>query len=297
MLYGIIDIGTNTIRGVVYEQKANGIQKVEDKLVRSHILRETTDKKLTESGINRLIVVLNKLSYVMKKCGCEQIKCFATSAMRDIENADEVVEFVRLATGIYIEIISEKEEAEYDFYAMRNFVTEHSAIGFDLGGGSCQIVQFEYDRLLLKESFKIGVNRINRQFVRRNVPDYQEEKQMEKYLENVLYDVENLFGARYAYAMGGTARAALKISDILIKNEEKTEFLSVRNIEKIINITHQSPQKMFEFYYEIVKARAETIVSGLIILKKICEQLNIEGFYVLPCSVRDGYLDKMIKSK
>ena len=77
MRYGIIDIGTNTIRGVAYERKG---EKTEDKLVRSHILQETADGCLSENGINRLIVVINKLVQILRSAECEKIGCFATSS-------------------------------------------------------------------------------------------------------------------------------------------------------------------------------------------------------------------------
>lgn len=296
MLYGIIDIGSNTIRGVVYKHEDKKIQKIEDKLVRSHILRETHNGILSETGINRLIVVLNKLRYVMKKCGCENIECFATSAMRDVENSDEVKEFVLSATGISIDILTEEQEAGYDFIAIRNMVLEHSAVGLDLGGGSGQIVQFEYNRLLRARSYKIGAGRVNKRYVKRNVADGEERKQIEFYVKNMLADEKNIFGTRYIYAMGGSVRAALKIYNFLARKDEKSNFLSVEDMDKILKLTQSAPQKMFECFYEIVKTRAETVVTGIIILKKICEILDVEGIYVLSCSIRDGYLASMIKN-
>ena len=170
MRYGIIDIGSNTIRGVAYQTEGNKAVKIEDKLVRSHILRETVDNVLSENGVSRLIAVINKLGYVLRKAGCRVIGCFATSALRGVQNIEEVRELVRETTGVDIEVLSGAEEAECDFIALRANVPERNAIGLDLGGGSCQVVQFENNRILFSKSYDIGSGRLRRICVSGNLP-------------------------------------------------------------------------------------------------------------------------------
>ncbi len=295
--YGVIDIGSNTIRGVVYQTDEYKAIKVEDKLVRSYIMRETVAGKLTENGISRLVVVLNKLKYVLKKSGCKQIDCFATSAMRDLENIESVKEFVSEATDIKINVLSGEEEARCDFVAMRSNIPEHSAIGLDLGGGSGQLVQFEYNRLLFSESYRIGTGRINDKLVSGVIPTREERKKIEFYVKNELSDAKNIFGTRYLYVMGGSAKAALKLNNRLNNFSDNSNFLSVEKMEKLCNSIDAEPQRMYELFYDIVKNRADTVVTGIVILKTICKLLEVEGAYVLPCSVRDGYFAETMRKR
>jgi len=297
MRYGVIDIGSNTIRGVAYHTEENRALKIEDKLVRSHILQETVGGVLTENGENRLIAILNKLKYVLRKVGCKEIKCFATSAMRDLENIEEVKQLLLEATGIEIEVLSGADEAQCDFVAMRANIPEHSAIGIDLGGGSCQIIQFEYNRLLFSESYNIGTGRLKDRLVKGNLPTQEERSKLEFIVKNAISEVSNMFGTRYLYVMGGTAKAALKLSNKLNNIDENNNYLAVDKMDKLCKSIDADPDKMLEIFYNIVKNRADTVMPGIVILRKICDMLEVDGVYVLSCSVRDGYFAKVMKEK
>lgn len=296
MRYGVIDIGSNTIRGIVYEVEYRRAVKAADKLVRSHILSETHNNILSENGINRLIAILNKLGHVLMDLGCETIRYFATSAIRDLENADEVKNAMLSAAGIDIDILSGKEEAECDFAAMRANIPEHSAIGLDLGGGSCQIVQFEYDRLVFAESYPIGSRRMSQKFVSGSLPTSEERKKIIFGVRNEIIEINNIFGARYFYAMGGAAKAALKLHYSLDNDQSRDGFVSSENLDKLCKLCEKQPDMMYETLSDLLKNQVDTVMPGIMILRELCYQLDTDGFYVLQCDVRDGYFMRMLKN-
>ncbi|MBR4173507.1 MAG: hypothetical protein IKR46_03955 [Clostridia bacterium] len=297
MNYGIIDIGSNTIRGVAYSVEGNRAVKTEDKLVRSHILRETKNGKLSENGINRLVAVLSKLRYILKKARCSEIYCFGTSAMRGIENIDEVKQVIYDTTTLSIDALSGKEEAECDFVALRANIAERSAIGIDLGGGSCQIIQFERNNILFSDSYDIGSNRVRREIVKNNIPTDEEQKKIAAYVRNRVIEHQNMIGHRYIYVMGGTAKAAVKIYKSLFGAASTDTYLSIENMEKICSIAREDSEKMYEFFTRVVKNRADTVIPGIIVLKTVCELFDVDGIYVLSCTMRDGYFTKLMKEK
>lgn len=297
MRCGIIDIGSNTIRGVGYRVETNKAVKIEDKLVKSHLLHETVDNCLSEEGINRLIAVISKLKYVLRNEGCQSIDCFATSSMRGLRNIKEITDAIFTATATEISVLSENEEIEYDFYAMRANVPEHSAIGLDLGGGSCQLIQFDLNSKLFSNSFEIGSNRIMRRFVSGLLPTAEERKKIDFFVKNEMVGVSNLFGSRYLYAMGGTAKSALKLYNKLSNTTQSGNFLGLDKLELLSRLPDSDdPQKMYNKISEIVKSRAGTIIPGVTVLKTICDVLDVDGVYVLSCSVRDGYLIHKIRN-
>ena len=295
MRYGVIDIGTNTIRGVAYEERERQIVKTEDKLVRSHILRETVNGKLSESGIHRLVAVLSKLTYILKDAGCTKIECFATSALREAKNRDEVIEVVKEAANTEIKILSGAEEAECDFAALRANVPERNAAGIDLGGGSCQIIQFEQNKLLKSESYNIGSNRVRLNIVSGNIPTAEERKKIDFYVRNELMGITNIFGVRYIYAMGGTAKAALKLYSALTNTACSDRFLSVGMMDRLCVCADKEPERMFDVYSQIAKTHADTVIPGVVILRTVCDMMSAEGVYIMKCGVREGYLAKMLK--
>lgn len=293
MRYGVIDIGSNTIRAVAYQIENRRATKIEDKLICSHILDETENEMLTDSGIRRLVVVLNKLLCLLKNADCEKISCFSTSPLRKIKNLGVVLDSVYDTTGIRIDVLTGVQEAEYDFIALRAHVPEHCGIGLDLGGGSCQMLQFEQSKLLFSKSFDIGSLFLKKKLVSGLLPTPEERKKIDFYLRNVLSDVHNSFGARYLYAMGGTAKAALSLYQTLSNNKQRDTFLSVAQLERLSALGDRNPEDVYRRLGEILKNRADTIIPGITILLSICNLLGTKGIYVLHCGVRDGYLIKM----
>lgn len=297
MRYGVIDIGTNTIRGVVFEENETGLVKCEDKLVRSHLIKENVRGRLTEAGINRLIVVINKLAQVFREAKCDKTGCFATAAMRELENRGEVADMVLKATGIEIHVLSGKEEAEYGMVALRLSIAERSAAGIDLGGGSCQLMQFEGDRLLCAESYNIGSYKMKMNYVKGFLPDSEERKRIEFAVHNETAGVRNLFGVRYLYAMGGTAKSALKLYSVLTNADCSDKFLSTEMLDRLCRLGDREPEKMYEVYTRILKNNAELVIPGAVVLKTMCDFFSAAGVYVQKCGVREGYLIKELRSK
>jgi exopolyphosphatase/guanosine-5'-triphosphate,3'-diphosphate pyrophosphatase len=89
-------------------------------------------------------------------------KAAATSAMRDASNGAQILETVKRATGIQIEIISGDDEAAfiYENHIAENLNTENSYLYIDVGGGSTELTCFSDNRLLFKKSFNIGTIRL-----------------------------------------------------------------------------------------------------------------------------------------
>ena len=73
--------------------------------------------------------------------GCEDMLGFATSAVRDATNSDEVLAHVREQTGVDIEVLPGEDEARLTFLAVRRWFGWSSGrlAVFDIGGGSLEI--------------------------------------------------------------------------------------------------------------------------------------------------------------
>ena len=73
--------------------------------------------------------------------GCEDILGFATSAVRDAGNSDEVLEHVHERTGVVIDVLSGEDEARLTFLAVRRWFgwSAGRLAVFDIGGGSLEI--------------------------------------------------------------------------------------------------------------------------------------------------------------
>lgn len=282
---GIIDIGSNTIRLVIYDKK----KRISNYGLTSEIFNDTVDGNLSSSGIVKLCCVIEFLKE--KAQGCE-IFAFATFAFRVLKNCEEVKNEVFKRTGIEIDILSGEEEAEYDFYGLMSSLSKgESGIGIDLGGGSAQIFSFSNGVLKYYDSYPIGCRKLKNKFVKDNVPDITEREGLEKYIKEKLLSFNGK--SKKIYMMGGTAKTAAKLYSFL-NGSENIDILKTENLEGIIRFIKETPENVMK---NVLKKRYDNIAVGIFIMKIIAEVLGAEKIHIKKCGVRDGYLIKKEQEK
>ncbi len=259
---GIIDIGTNTVRAVGYNED---IKPICEKVFESNILRHTQDGNLSLVGIEELNSILNKEIDFFRENEIFEIYAFATSAMRDVKNFDEVREYCR----IDIELLSEEDEAMCDFCALCNELGEiSSGVGIDLGGGSCQIIVFREGKVEYFSSFPIGVKRLYNKFGKYKSKIFE-------YIEDVIKDVPDAH-SEYLYVMGGTG----KIIGNIINREFDVEMLD--NEKPPFN-----NENCYDGFREMSK---NTVPYGVDVISVIAKKFSSKKIKILNCGSRDGYV-------
>ncbi len=280
MKYGLVDIGTNTIRGVIYSV-TDKTTIAADIVFESEIITDTADNKLSEQGIDKLAQTLKQITIFFEKEDTDRILCFATSAMRDVVNLAEVKMKIKRECNIEIELLSGKEEAECDFLALNYNIKENTGIGVDLGGGSCQIFYFEHGKLIHSKSLPIGVKRLYLNFGKYSQNNYES-------IKRFIYGNLNNFPkvtCNNLYIMGGTAKALKKLWE-KEKGIESGYFES--NMLDFLSDLEYNDVKLLN----IIGKRVNTIEYGVVVIKLLCEYFNAAKFSVMQCGVRDGYLIK-----
>ncbi len=262
---GVIDIGTNTVRAVGYD--ADEIEPICEKVFESNILKHTKDKILSFVGIKELDLVIKKEVDFFKENGIFEIYAFATSAMRDVKNFDEVNQICE----IDIELLAEEDEAMCDFYALKNELREiSSGVGIDLGGGSCQIIVFNEGKIEYFSSFPIGVKRLYNKFGKYKSTIFE-------YIEDVIKDVPNV-KSEYLYVMGGTG----KIIGNIIGREFDTEMIDNEKLPF-------NDEKCYDGLREMSK---NTTPYGVDVISVIAKKFSSEKIKILNCGSRDGFVIK-----
>ena len=79
------------------------------------------DGRLSERGADGLIESVDEFTKIAYTSGCKQVMAFATSAVRDAANCDEVLERVAEATGVRVVVLSGVDEARLTSLAVRRW--------------------------------------------------------------------------------------------------------------------------------------------------------------------------------
>lgn len=165
--FAAIDIGSNAARLLLTNVVEEGSSAVfrKSSLVRMPLrLGEDSFSSgvLSERRIDKLVKTMIAYRNLMEVEDVVAYKACATSAMREAKNSKEVVDYVLEKSGIDIEIIDGKREAEiiYSNEIVEMLNDSNPYIYMDVGGGSTEITLFENKMNVISRSFEVGTIRL-----------------------------------------------------------------------------------------------------------------------------------------
>ncbi len=157
---GIIDIGSNSIRLVVYDGPARipsilFNEKVMAGLGRGVAARGTIDAE----AIDRALVALARFRRLAAQMQVTTLRTVATAAVRDASNGPAFL--ARLKDGgLQVELLSGEEEAAMAGYGVLAAFPDADGIVGDLGGGSLELIRVKDGAVGQRASFPLGVLRL-----------------------------------------------------------------------------------------------------------------------------------------
>lgn len=164
MRLGVLDVGSNTIHLLVVDAHPGARPQPAHSHKVDMRLAELLDEHgaVTPEGVESLVSVIGEAVQAAEDKGCEDLVPFATSAVREATNVDEVLARVKLETGIDLPVLSGDDEARLTFLAARRWFGWSSGklLVLDIGGGSLEIaygMDEEPDRAV---SLPLGAGRL-----------------------------------------------------------------------------------------------------------------------------------------
>lgn len=288
----VIDIGSNTIRAVVYELAEGRYIKKQSNAVKSMLFEHTRLGILTEEGKSALSAAIDGL----KKSAAAfepEYYAFATSAFRDLNNRADAVDYIFKKNKIRIDLLDENDEAVCDYLGLRSTVGSISGAGADLGGGSCQLMYFSELELLQSCSLPIGCARLKRRFCAACIPAADELERIYRYVKEQLTGFE-IPASEALHIMGGTARGILALKHTMTADAVSRAV----DMKELAEFAAFSLDKECEAVLKgIVGKRYDTVGVGIVVYATIAEHIGAKKLIIEDCSVRDGYIQKYLFKK
>jgi exopolyphosphatase / guanosine-5'-triphosphate,3'-diphosphate pyrophosphatase len=143
MRLGVLDIGSNTGHLLVVDAHGGAAPLPASSHKQPLRLAEHLDEDgaVTKKGIKALTDFCASATKIAEDKGCEEMLGFATSAVRDSANSDEVLAHVEKHSGVALDVLSGEDEARLTFLAVRRWFgwSAGRLAVFDIGGGSLEI--------------------------------------------------------------------------------------------------------------------------------------------------------------
>ena len=210
----IIDIGSNTVRLVMYQyDKDEGLHEFGNMKtvarLRTHLL---PSGEMSEEGMRTLSETLVSFKQILEDYGVTDIQTVATAAVRQASNNERIVEKMKEDSGIKIDILSEEEEAYFGFLAVVNSMDTPSAVTIEIGGGATEITLFKNKKLLKTHSFPFGTVSLKQKFVKGAIMDDEERKLLHAYVKQQFETLSWIRDVNLPIvAIGGSARNVAQV--------------------------------------------------------------------------------------
>lgn len=156
----MIDIGSNSVRIVVYEGPARAPAVIFNEKVPAGLGRGLTlDGRIAPEDAARGLTALRRYTLLARQMGVSDLQCVATAAVRDAANGAEFIAGAA-AAGLDIRLLSGTEEAESAGYGVLSAIPDAHGIAVDLGGGSLELAEVSGGEVGRRASFPLGVLRL-----------------------------------------------------------------------------------------------------------------------------------------
>lgn len=293
--FAIIDIGSNTMRLVIYRNERNGRVKEIENIKTVARLRNHLDDRayLDKTGMNILISTLKNFEEITNYHDIQNINAVATATIRHAKNQHEILENIQTCTNLDIKILSDYEEAYYGFLAVINSTSITEGITIDVGGGSTEVTYFRDRKLINYHSFPFGALSLRKQFLEGPVPTAEELMKLTAYLHEEINAIKWIkdMGGVPIIGIGGSARSIAQI-------DQRRKMYSLGGLHQYemngndLALVKDSltclPFEKLKCVEGLSEDRADIIIPALEVFNEFYQITNASSFILSRKGLRDG---------
>jgi len=158
----IIDIGSNSVRLVVYQGLTRTPAVLFNEKVMAGLGRGmASGGLLSDDSMDIAVAALARFSQLCDAMGVDSLRAVATAAVREASNSEIFVARVLSETGIAVEIIDGESEARGAAYGVIAGIPEADGVVGDLGGGSLELIRISNGQMFERLSLPIGALKLD----------------------------------------------------------------------------------------------------------------------------------------
>jgi len=186
MRLGVLDVGSNTVHLLVVDayQGARPLPAFSHKTELRLAAHLENGSSLSGPGEASLRGLVEEALRIAEDKGVEEIIAFATSAVREAVNGEQVLARIREQTGAQINVMTGHEEARLTFLAARRWFGWSSGrlLVIDIGGGSLEVASGIDEEPEAMASLPLGAGRLTRDWLSTDPPSEQDARRMRKHV-------------------------------------------------------------------------------------------------------------------
>lgn len=278
---GVIDIGSNSVRMVIYDLAYSPPEKIFNEKVFCALGRDlATTGRLNAEAVSAAFKALRAYKLLSEIYHVETLRVVGTAALRDAVDGQAFIDRVKDEIGLSIRIISGDEEAGFAARGVLVFDPYADGVVADFGGGSLEFARIYRNQVYDTASLPLGAYRV--QAMGNKARD-----NMMEYIEPLKAKFANLDAL---YAIGGSWRV---LASSYMKQNNQRENLQGYTIptpdmiEFCKHIKGMNEQEVREAY-RMESHHAKQATAAAFALELILKEFSPREFIVSTAGVRDG---------
>ncbi|MFF4755197.1 Ppx/GppA phosphatase family protein [Streptomyces sp. NPDC002514] len=300
MRLGVLDVGSNTVHLLVVDAHPGArplpahSHKAELRL--AELL--DTDGAIGSDGVDRLVGVVRDALQAAEDKGVEDLLTFATSAVREASNADDVLARVQDGTGVELKVLTGAEEARLTFLAARRWFgwSAGKLLVLDIGGGSLEIAYGIDEEPDAAVSLPLGAGRLTAGWLPSDPPGPEDMRALRRHVRAEIARTVgefSRFGApdhvvatsktfKQLARIAGAARSA---EGLYVQRELKRESLEAW-VPRLAGMTAEQRAEL----PGVSEGRSGQLLAGALVAEGAMDLFGVENLEICPWALREGVI-------
>ncbi|MGL4910464.1 MAG: Ppx/GppA phosphatase family protein [Cetobacterium sp.] len=293
----VMDIGSNSIRMVIYEITQNKafipIEDIKETIRLGEGINEK--KELKQEKIDLALKTIQLFKKVCLRNNVDEIVAFGTAALRISTNGEKLVKDILKTTGIDVIIFKGEDEAYFSFEGAINTLDIKEGVVIDLGGSSLEIVHFKNREAINRISLNFGAVTLSEIVNLKGKLAKKDEIILKEFIREQLKNIEwkdNLKGLSLI-GVGGTVRNIggihlyMKSYPLELLHNYKVD---IKGVEEVINSLKELNYKEKQEIQGLSKARADVFIGAAIAVEEILTYFDLKDLIISSYGIREGVL-------
>ena len=303
MITAILDFGTNTFNLLIAERKERAFKilhtsKQPVKLGKGGI----QVKRITPDAFERGFAAIQNHMETIARYKVDDIRAFATSAVRNANNGEQFIEEVYRKFGFRVRVIPGDREAELIYKGVRQAVSfDHTHMMIlDIGGGSNEFIICNKDGIVWKQSFELGMARLMERFTLSDPITHEEIRALQSYFMEELTPLlevvkqvrpHTLIGASGSF---DTFHALIRERTGMEEDRLHGREISMKAYNKIHLLLLQSTAEERRLMPGMEPVRVEMIVAATIFVSFVIHACHIKHLHHSEFALKEGVISELV---
>jgi len=302
-MIAILDFGTNTFNLLIAQRKERSFEivytgKQPVKLGRGGI----QINRITPDAFERGYVAITNHMETIQKFEVQEVRAFATSAIRNASNGQQFVDEVKKRFNFSVRVIPGERGADLIYKGVRQAfaMDKKKVMILDIGGGSNEFIICDEKGISWKHSFELGMARILELFELSDPISHEEIHALEAYFKHELKPLLNIVKKEKPRTLIGasgsfdTFYAMTRHRSGVIDDVGYSRPLALSEFRRIYQILIRSNHAGRMNMPGMEPVRVDMIVPAMIFVNFILKECNIKQLVQSEFALKEGVISELV---